>query len=356
MLPAIRSVADKNGHAPLPAISRDGFTNVKVTSRSLGEQQLSLRGHAAEPAQREVRLRPAGRIEGHVVGARPEWTRGVKIYVSTHSSSDAAGQAAPIPPEPFGHAADNTEGLAEVITGDDGTFIVPAIAEGKLVVFAKVNQALPVRQRPIGDVEIRSNQTTKLAIFLQKAVRVRGSIRVKVSHEPVAGASISVAYGLGDGQKKIQPDGISMCASDAMGRFETYIMPGEVGMSVFGLPEPFVRPEGPLFERISRVADNAETVELPPIEVARGVTVNGRLVDAQDRPIGDAQLSAGPASAITDRNGDFTMVGVPAGLQPTYYVNFRPREKSSVIAEIVRENPLLLRVMITPPNRLDRRN
>jgi hypothetical protein len=290
MLPAIRSVADETGHALLPAIPREGFRNVKVTTNSLGEQQLSLRGHASEPAQRDVRLRPAGRIEGHIVAARPEWTRGVKIYLSTLSPSDPDGQAVPIPPEPFGHAADHTEGLAEVITGDDGTFIVPAIAEGKLILYAIVDQALPIRQRPIGDVVIRSNQTTKLAIFLQKAVRVRGAIRVTVSHEPVVGASISIAYGLGDGQKKIQPDGTSMCVSDAIGRFETYIMPGDAGISVFGMPEPFVRLEGPTFVPFGRVADDAETVELPPIEVARGVTITGRLVDAQDRPMAHAGL------------------------------------------------------------------
>ena len=45
-----------------------------------------------------------------------------------------------------------------------------------------------------------------------------------------------------------------------MGKFETYIMPGEAGMSVFDLPEPFVRLEGPTFVRVGRVADVAETV------------------------------------------------------------------------------------------------
>ena len=156
MLPSIRSVADDTGRASLPAIAREGFTSVKVTTSSLGEQQLSLRGHASEPARREVRLRPAGRIEGHIVAARPEWTTGVKIYVSTLSPSDPAGQVSTLnTPDPFGRPADKTEGVAEVVTGDDGNFIVPAIAEGKLIVYAKVDQALPVRPRPIGDVEIR---------------------------------------------------------------------------------------------------------------------------------------------------------------------------------------------------------
>jgi hypothetical protein len=237
------------------------------------------------------------------VAGRPEWTRGVKIYFSTLSPTNPSGRVSMSTPDPFGHAADKTEGLAEVVTGDDGTFSVPAIAEGKLIVYAKVDPALPVRQRPIGDLVIRSNQTTKLAIFMQKAVRVRGAIRVTVSHEPVAGASISIVYGFAKGQKT-EPDGTSMCVSDAIGRFETYIMPGEGGISVFGLPEPFVRLEGPTFVPFGRVADDAETVELPPIEVARGVTVTGRLVDVQDRPIAQARLFAGPASTITDRHVD----------------------------------------------------
>ena len=177
-------------------------------------------------------------------------------------------------------------------------------------------------------------------------MRARGSIRVAVSHEPVVGASISIAYGLGDGQKKTQPDGTSMCVSDAAGRFETYIMPGEAGMSVFGLPEPFVRLEGPTFVPLGRVPDDAETVELPPIDVARGMTVTGRLVDVQSQPIAHSRLFAGPASTITDRDGNFTMSGVPAGPQPTYHASFRPQDESSVIVEIVRQNPLLLRAPI----------
>jgi len=76
--------------------------------------------------------------------------------------------------------------------GDDGTFIVQAIAEGKLTVYPQVDQALPARPRPFGDVEIWSDQSTKFAMFAPKAVRVRGSIRVQDSREPVAGASIAM--------------------------------------------------------------------------------------------------------------------------------------------------------------------
>jgi hypothetical protein len=143
------------------------LSSVTIAARFLGEQQFHILGWATEPAQNELRLRPAGRIEGHIVASRPEWTRGVKIYLSTTS-----------PVVGLGPSDGQPEGVARVTTGDDGTFTVPAIAEGKLSVSPRVDQRLPARPRPIGDVFIQSHQTTKVAIFLQKAVRVRGSIRV----------------------------------------------------------------------------------------------------------------------------------------------------------------------------------
>jgi RNA polymerase sigma factor (sigma-70 family) len=167
MLPVIRSVTDRTGRAVFPAIDRAGLSSVTIAARFLGEQQFHILGWATEPAQNELRLRPAGRIEGHIVASRPEWTRGVKIYLSTTS-----------PVVGLGPSDGQPEGVARVTTGDDGTFTVPAIAEGKLSVSPRVDQRLPARPRPIGDVFIQSHQTTKVAIFLQKAVRVRGSIRV----------------------------------------------------------------------------------------------------------------------------------------------------------------------------------
>ncbi len=101
-------------------------------------------------------MHPVGRIEGRIEADRPEWTRGVKIYVST---TDPAGLEG---------------GLAEVSSGDDGHFVVPAIAEGKLEVFLRLDPSSPVRARPVSGVEIRGNQTTRFVILLEKVVG-RGS-------------------------------------------------------------------------------------------------------------------------------------------------------------------------------------
>jgi hypothetical protein len=113
---------------------------------------------------------------------------------------------------------------------------------------------------------------------------------------------------------------------------------------VIGLPEPFDRRE-PFPERL-RVSDVAEIVELLPIEVVRGVTIKGRLIDAQDRPIIGARIFVGDASTITDRNGDFMISGALPGPELTYHDNLTPRDKTSINTTIVRQNPLLLRAPI----------
>jgi hypothetical protein len=161
---AIRATTDGTGCAALPAIGHVGFASVRITSASLGSQAIRLLdlgtssgpttpiaiAPAAPLVRREIRLRRAGRVEGRIEAARPEWTRGVKIYLST---TDALGFEG---------------GLAEVITGDDGRFVVPAIAEGKLDVSPRLDPSLPVRPRPISDVLVQGDQTTKFVILLQK--------------------------------------------------------------------------------------------------------------------------------------------------------------------------------------------
>jgi RNA polymerase sigma factor (sigma-70 family) len=365
VLRAIRSVTDPAGRARLPAIAREGFRSVKVTTSSLGAQTVPLRegavepprrgalpaptptpgtlARAASPALRELRLRPAGRVEGRIVAARPEWTRGIKVYLSTSDPSD-----------PFALAMDRAEGLAEVTSDDDGRFVVPALAEGKLAVFLQPDPSWPVRPRPVIDVEIRGNQTNKFAIFLQKAVRLRGRVRVKETGEPVAGVSVVVNYGAdAAGPKGKGPlEGSTTVVSDAKGQFEAYGLPGGASLQVIAVPEPFVQLGGTIIDA-HQVPGDTEVFNLPRIDVARGVTITGRLVDAEDRPLADVQVYAqeGPqprGAAKTDRHGDFTITGVPPGLKLSYQVAAEPQGLWTD-AQIVRETPLLLRAPINKP-------
>jgi RNA polymerase sigma factor (sigma-70 family) len=339
MLPAIRAVTDGTGRALLPAMPRAGFRAVRVTAGSLGSQQLVLNDQATEPARREIRLRAAGRIEGRVVADRPEWVRGLKVYVSTTETSD-----------PY-RVTFKAQGDDIATTGPDGSFVIPAIAAGKLVIGTRVDEALPVRPIAPDGLEVRANQTTRVEIPLTKAVRLRGVIRVKGTGEPIPEASVSVSYGWKGSKNEgsVAPTGSSTVVSDANGRYETYGFPGDASMQVISMPEPFIQMGQPWAER-HRVPEGVATFDLPPIEAVRGITIKGRLVDAEDRPVADLKLfgmaeGQGYGFGKTGSQGEFTLSSAPPGLKFSYKVWLDDREPP-VDAEILKEEPLLLRVEV----------
>ena len=336
MQPSIRAITDASGHAALPGMPRAGFRAVKVTFASLGAQQLNLIDRESEPARREIRLRPVGRIEGRVIADRPEWVRGLKVYVTTTETSD-----------PYGMSL-KAQGDDVATTGADGTFVVPGIAAGKLAIGTRVDEAVPVRPIAPDGLEVRANQTTRVEIPLKKAIRLRGLIRVQGTGEPIPGASIAVGYGWKDSKLEANggPIGTSTVVSDSKGRYETFGLPGDANMQVIVLPEPFVQMGQSWTER-HRVPEGVATFDLPPIEVVRGITIKGRLVDAEDRAVADVKLFGGTQEQAygfgkTGSQGEFTLSSVPAGLKLSYKVWVDDHEPP-VDAEILKEEPLLLR-------------
>ncbi len=184
MLPTIRAVTDSGGRATLAAVPREGFLTVQVTTKDFGVQELRLQDQATEPAERTIRLRPAGRIEGRVIAARPEWARGLKVYLVTTEQGDI-----------FGGNLGRTAGDAQATSGLDGSFGIPAIAAGRLAIMTRIDEGLPVRPRIPTDLDVAAGRVNHIEIPLERAVRVVGRIRVKGTGDPVAGASISVGYG-----------------------------------------------------------------------------------------------------------------------------------------------------------------
>jgi RNA polymerase sigma factor (sigma-70 family) len=359
VLRAIRGVTDAAGRVTLPSVAREGFRSAKVTSGPFGTQAVPLREGAVAPPRggvtpaptppvrttppaagmnpRPLRLRPTGRIEGRVVAARPEWTRGIKVSLSTTGPDDAARLD-----------IDRGEGLAEVTADDEGRFVVPAIAEGALQVFPQIDPTWPVRPRPVVDAEVLGGQTTKCPVFLQKAVRIRGRIRVKGTGEPVAGASVVVSYGQepGPDKGKGRLEGSMTVVSGADGQFEAYGLPGGVDLHLMAIPEPFVKIEGPT-PRALRVREDAESFDFPPYELARGVTISGRLVDAEDRPVAGAEVFACVGTLIraagtTDAHGEFTTSRIALESKFSYKVDVP--QGPPVVAMVVTEEPLLLKL------------
>jgi hypothetical protein len=191
------------------------------------------------------------------------------------------------------------------------------------------------------NLEVRSGQTTRADIPLEKAARISGVIRVKGTSDPVVGASISIGYGA--------PRQSDSVVSDARGAFTAHVLAGDVMMHVIAVPENLVQLGEPWAER-HRVPEGVDTFDLPPIEVVKGITIKGRLVDAEDRPVANVMVNGISGNrrygfGRTDETGSFALSQVPAGLELTYQAWPDDREGPRN-AEIVKAEPLLLRADI----------
>ena len=119
MLPSIRATTDARGVASDARSGRQGLFRVVVETKAFGRQTLRLSDTAHEPAERTVRLRPVGRVEGRFTSARPELARGLDVYLST------------VKPGPD-LTRSQTEGEAHAVADDQGRFNFAALADGPL--------------------------------------------------------------------------------------------------------------------------------------------------------------------------------------------------------------------------------
>jgi RNA polymerase sigma factor (sigma-70 family) len=350
ILPSLRAVTGVDGRVRLPALPREVLRSVRVSTRTLGIQYvtftdivesgtLDVKDVVTGPAQRVIRLRSTGRIFGRIIADRPEWTRGVKLNVTTNNP-DA-------PQHVVNSAWDQDVGEAEVVSRADGVFVIPAIAAGHARFRITVDPALPVLPR-IPSVEVQGDAIAHVEIRLERTVRVRGAIRSRETGDPVAGVEILIGHGaVKEGERAV---------SDSQGRFEVNTLPGDVTMQMVSTPGSFVQVGDDRSSQRHRVPVGVEAFDMPPIEVVRGVTVQGRLVDAADQPIANVSVYADATSgnrqygaATTDRDGAFTMM-MPSGFPLRYRYSFDqggvPQGLDPVgEARIVRENPLLLRAV-----------
>ncbi len=129
----------------------------------------------------------------------------------------------------------------------------------------------------IPEVEIQGDAIARVEIPLERTVRVRGAVRSRKTGDPVAGVQIFIGHGA--------PKGGQTVPSDPRGRFEVSTLPGDVTMQVISTDGSWIQFGDDPLARPHRVTARVESFDVPPIEVVRGVTVQGRLVDAGNQPI-----------------------------------------------------------------------
>jgi len=311
LLARVGARTDTEGRVKLPAAPPDLLYQIRVHAKGFGTQ-LQPATPASAIVGSAIRLRPVGKIEGHVVGGPPQLVRSVEL-VFTSGEYDK--------PRPFPLKEWPIEGYAEVKPDEQGRFTVPAIAVGDAWIQAYyLDEKQPLRLKLPESVAVQAGRTTSLEIPLVPSVIVRGSVRVKDTGKPVSGAQIHIRYGVGRQG--------AMAVSDAQGNYTARVLPGRIGLQVIFMPEPYAL----LSEGAARVTDDrsfevpkdAKEFDLPPIEAGlAGPTksIPGRVVDQQGQPVGNIHISAVEGDrrygyGKSDKEGRFEVAGVPVTINP----------------------------------------
>jgi uncharacterized protein (TIGR03067 family) len=322
-----KRVTGADGRALIDGIPRSQLDSLQVVSSSHGTQSVTLVGQAEE---RELPLRAVGSLSGQLVGGPAELLRGVQLHFSTSAS--------------------RTEGIADVITDQSGSFHVPAIAEGFLRIDSNLNPELPWKINYANRIAIVAGRENELLLDIEKGIPVTGRLVVQGSDKTVAKAEVSISSGSFTNHQN--------CTTDERGEFQTFIVPGHdadiqvinlSGTSDLTFPVPT--------QTKVTIPRNVGAFRIPDIEIARAKTWTGRLIDQSGRPIVGKYVQAFDHAtpldhpARTDTDGAFKLrlredqipnrwsALIKWGSQSGF-------EKEALPAEIVTADQLVLRVKL----------
>jgi protocatechuate 3,4-dioxygenase beta subunit len=339
LLPRLGARTDAEGRVSLPAASQETMLNARITSKEFGIQlQRTEKTKPSTIAGETIRLRPVGKIVGRMLADRPEMVRGVRLAFTTSPIRLRIG--GPLWP---------TEEFADVTTDTEGRFVVPAMAAGRLHTDVSVDEKQPLRPKLLDTIKVDADKTTEVQIPMVSTVVVRGSIRTQDTGRPISGALIYVYYGIGR-------QGASV-ASDADGKYTARVLPGRVGLQVTFVPNKYAYVQmGEPWLRPYQVPEDAKEFDLPPVEVVPSKTIAGRVIDQQDQPVANSQVSILEGNrrygfGKSDNNGRFNLTGVPATIDPakaTYQVSPETGSTGPSATEVITSDPLLLRTTPRP--------
>jgi protocatechuate 3,4-dioxygenase beta subunit len=256
-----------DGRATLTGVVPDELDVVRVENQAIEVQWVGL------PAQRRdkivlLSLAPVGRLKGRLMADDPRAVRRRKLRFATWQ----------MPGDEYAGG-----GLADVVTDDDGHYLVPALAAGSVTF--KIAERLdaagtdPVYLSPqtVGPA-VEAGQTTTFEIPLRRAVAVTQEVRDLDGDAPIAGVRVSMSPGL---------PGDACGDTDSTGSLRVHILPGLVEPTAVRVPSPYYPPDHPIG---AEIAESTDVVSLKMTWLARGVSVRGRVVDENERPLAGAEV------------------------------------------------------------------
>ncbi len=282
-----------DGRAEITWATPGDLEAVRIASETFGRQVVRVPGmQPGEPAP-TIRLAAVGRVAGRIKAEEPRAARGLVVRMrTTAEGSDEALELG---------------GEATVTTDDQGGFQVPAIAAGPLVLAIDFPAELPFRGKFDGQPEVTPDSTLNVEAALKRAVLIRGIVRERGTNAPIEGVGVRVDF----------RHGASVVRTDARGQYQEYSVLPDVTPNVVDTPPGYYFPE--FFLDTQPVPEGAREFTLKPLELARGATLEGRVVDADGKPAGGAEVTGHwvfasrgyiPFEAVSDRHGSFRVEGV----------------------------------------------
>ena len=273
---------DAEGRAVLTAFPRDAIDCIDVVTDDLGIQRQHLiprsggglkgsGGGMAFPvglySGEPIRLRQGGTIVGRITADKPEWTRGVRIMVTTSSRYAPAMPAtgSPVAPDRFKDTGISTvQGFADVVSDEHGRFEIPVIAAGAMIINAVVDDRLPVLpitpHSPAVDPRSRPGETTEMEIPLVRTIPAVGSVRIEKTGQPIPGAAVRIARGT-----DLMQDMFTM--TDAEGNYTATVLPGKNSVRINVPPQSKYRHLRPRVSLECEVPEDAKEFRIPVLEV-----------------------------------------------------------------------------------------
>ena len=294
LLQQITATADREGRVRFPALTREGIDAMTVNFAGHGKQvfrvgmvsgsgltragRFSMR--STDPAEREIHLRSVGRIEGRIVADQLELTRRMVVTVESDSLTDGEWPLV-------------TKGVAEATVDEQGRFVIPEIADGRLHVYSACDKRLPVQPElpKEEDLVLLERETLQLEIPLEMCVRVHGIVRAEDTGRPIAGAVVWVSYG-----ERHQGDQV---VTDENGAYSAYALPGKLAVHILYLPGRYAQLGEPWVKSIT-VQQGVDELELPTIDVVPTTILTGKLLDHRGKPMPARGLAATSATGCTD--------------------------------------------------------
>ena len=263
---------DQEGRVVLIGAPLNRIRGVRVEKESLGTQ--NFHAHLGFKADEPLRVRAAVIVLGRVTADDPAAVQGLPLYLSA-SPEEARDLTKLIP-----------YGESLVVTDRQGRFRVPALATGKLHVRLQVPDQSLNRAPRTESLEISADNRAEIIIPLKRMVHVSGVVREKGSGTPVP--NIGIIFGSRELQELLP-----MAITDGQGRYEAIAPPGEKSRYYFSNSKVYF---SPLPGFVGSPGGNelpigpADGQVLPPIELDRGVTLRGIVVDAENKPVVGADV------------------------------------------------------------------